>query len=302
MQFNMATVSAAPTSEAQRLMMMSVDKIVASRNRRGGVSLHRNLLVAGVLFRARDSLLAAQKTASTISAPVTSDTTDTTSGTPPSTRSTGNASTSDQGSSSSVTSSTASSKSEVQASESSGSRSEDRTRNPEAGAANDVITPMDVSVCDGKENVPPSTCTQTQLSKTSNETDLKSSADASTYQTSRKRCHSVTSSSTSDPVDRKLIKMADTVESQVQSRKRSTSCSVAKVTVPKSSSSPSSCRQTNQSPVINSVPVVYLNRIDSAAFARATSSTTSTAVPPYCAPSSGLGVIDIRPVYVVQVV
>lgn len=35
-------------------MNLSLTKIVSSRSRRGGVSLHRNLLVASVLFRARD--------------------------------------------------------------------------------------------------------------------------------------------------------------------------------------------------------------------------------------------------------
>lgn len=41
-------------SEAQRIMNVSLTKIVSSRSRRGGVSLHRNLLVASVLFKARD--------------------------------------------------------------------------------------------------------------------------------------------------------------------------------------------------------------------------------------------------------
>jgi len=45
-------------SEAQVIMTLSMKKIVESRNRRGGASLHRNLLVAGVLFKARDVLLA----------------------------------------------------------------------------------------------------------------------------------------------------------------------------------------------------------------------------------------------------
>ena len=44
-------------SEAQMIMTLSMKKIVESRNRRGGASLHRNLLVAGVLFKARDMLL-----------------------------------------------------------------------------------------------------------------------------------------------------------------------------------------------------------------------------------------------------
>jgi len=41
------------------IMTLSMRKIVESRCRRGGASLHRNLLVAGVLFKARDVLLAA---------------------------------------------------------------------------------------------------------------------------------------------------------------------------------------------------------------------------------------------------
>lgn len=39
------------------IMTLSMKKIVESRGRRGGASLHRNLLVAGVLFKARDVLL-----------------------------------------------------------------------------------------------------------------------------------------------------------------------------------------------------------------------------------------------------
>lgn len=41
-------------SEAQRIMNVSLTKIMSSRSRKGGVSLHRNLLVASVLFKARD--------------------------------------------------------------------------------------------------------------------------------------------------------------------------------------------------------------------------------------------------------
>jgi len=44
--------------DAQMIMTLSMKKIVESRNRRGGASLRRNLLVAGVLFKARDALLA----------------------------------------------------------------------------------------------------------------------------------------------------------------------------------------------------------------------------------------------------
>lgn len=51
----MATLMAA---DAQRIMTVSLKKIVESRTRRGGVCLHRNLLIAGVLFKARDVLLA----------------------------------------------------------------------------------------------------------------------------------------------------------------------------------------------------------------------------------------------------
>jgi hypothetical protein len=44
----------AVSSEAQRIIGLSLNKIVASRSRRGGISLHRNLLVASVLLKARD--------------------------------------------------------------------------------------------------------------------------------------------------------------------------------------------------------------------------------------------------------
>jgi len=47
-------------SEAQMIMTLSMKKIVESRGRRGGASLRRNLLVAGVLFKARDVLLTAE--------------------------------------------------------------------------------------------------------------------------------------------------------------------------------------------------------------------------------------------------
>jgi len=54
------------------IMTLSMKKIVQSRSRRGGASLHRNLLVAGVLFKARDVLLAesAEKPASPTRPPV----------------------------------------------------------------------------------------------------------------------------------------------------------------------------------------------------------------------------------------
>ena len=44
-------------AEAQRIMTLSLGKIVASRSRKGGISLHRNLLVASVLFKARDAYI-----------------------------------------------------------------------------------------------------------------------------------------------------------------------------------------------------------------------------------------------------
>jgi hypothetical protein len=45
-------------SEAQRLIGLSLNKIISSRTRRGGISLHRNLLVASVLLKARDVYVA----------------------------------------------------------------------------------------------------------------------------------------------------------------------------------------------------------------------------------------------------
>jgi len=51
----MATVLAL---EAQRIMTLSLNKIVSSRGKKGGVNLHRNLLIAGVLFKARDTFVA----------------------------------------------------------------------------------------------------------------------------------------------------------------------------------------------------------------------------------------------------
>lgn len=45
-------------SEVQHIIALSLNKIMASRSRRGGVSLHRNLLVASVLLRAKDAYIA----------------------------------------------------------------------------------------------------------------------------------------------------------------------------------------------------------------------------------------------------
>lgn len=45
-------------SEVQHIITLSLNKIMASRSRRGGVSLHRNLLVASVLLRAKDAYIA----------------------------------------------------------------------------------------------------------------------------------------------------------------------------------------------------------------------------------------------------
>jgi len=44
-------------TEAQRLISVSLTKIAASRQQRGGISLHRNLLVASVLYKARALLI-----------------------------------------------------------------------------------------------------------------------------------------------------------------------------------------------------------------------------------------------------
>jgi len=46
------------TTEVQRIIALSLNKIVSSRSRRGGISLHRNLLVASVLLRAKDAYIA----------------------------------------------------------------------------------------------------------------------------------------------------------------------------------------------------------------------------------------------------
>lgn len=65
--------------EAQRLVTVSLTKIAASRQQRGGASLHRNLLVASVLYKARAMLLMENyrsqscKAPLYVSAPVSSD-------------------------------------------------------------------------------------------------------------------------------------------------------------------------------------------------------------------------------------
>jgi len=43
--------------EAQRLIAVSLGKIAASRGQRGGINLHKNLLVAGVLYKARTAYM-----------------------------------------------------------------------------------------------------------------------------------------------------------------------------------------------------------------------------------------------------
>lgn len=45
-------------SEAQHIVNISLKKILASRSRRGGIDLHRNLLLASVLLKARDACVA----------------------------------------------------------------------------------------------------------------------------------------------------------------------------------------------------------------------------------------------------
>lgn len=45
-------------SEAQHIVNISLKKILASRSRRGGIDLHRNLLLASVLLKARDACIA----------------------------------------------------------------------------------------------------------------------------------------------------------------------------------------------------------------------------------------------------
>lgn len=45
-------------TDVQKIISLSLNKIMASRSRRGGISLHRNLLVAGVLLRAKDAYIA----------------------------------------------------------------------------------------------------------------------------------------------------------------------------------------------------------------------------------------------------
>lgn len=50
----------ASSSEAQNVVNLSLKKILASRNKRGGIDLHRNLLLASVLFKARDACIEAR--------------------------------------------------------------------------------------------------------------------------------------------------------------------------------------------------------------------------------------------------
>ena len=45
------------TTEAQRLIALSLGKIAMSRQQRGGINLHKNLLVASVLHKARTTYM-----------------------------------------------------------------------------------------------------------------------------------------------------------------------------------------------------------------------------------------------------
>lgn len=288
--------SAVPASEAQRIMMLSVDKIVASRNRRGGVSLHRNLLVAGVLFRARDALLAAKS--GTVFTSAKSE--NATSGTTSSVRSAGNAMLTEQKSSSFSSSTTSTSKSTAQSTECCGNRStpQGTTLQQEAGQANDDV-PMGVSISDSKENVPPLPSSSAKLDS------LNAYADLSAHQPSRKRSYPVSTSPpiTGDPVERKLVKTTESTEMDKLSRKRWASCKFNKIMAQTSFSSAAG-RQTNSNwSTVNAdhVPIVYASRVEMNAAACRTPTIGST-ISPHCGSSSGLGITNVSPACVVQVV
>lgn len=191
----------ASTTEAQRLLTLSVSKIISSRTQRGGVSLHRNLLVAGVLFRARDFLVASQLSCS---APPPSSS----SSTP--TESAGVDERQQMETSQSVTSSTPavpgslppqSSSATVTSSTSTPSTSSSSSSSTPTIASNSASTPAaENSPCDsatsrGKENIPP---------VQDDEFDLPMSDSDNVTSVSRKRKHC--SASVVECSDSKLTK------------------------------------------------------------------------------------------------
>lgn len=291
-------------AEAQRLMALSVNKIIASRSRRCGISLHRNLLVAGVLFRARDALLAAGKMNASLSASSTSP-----SPSAPETQrdQADEASDDDDAGRSTSSPSASASSAEVSVphqsqqptthSESAADSNPDEPSSTRA-AADDCT--MDVDVV-GKENVPPTPAAvqptaTAEFSKPAADAEECSAIDNGLEQhvvavARKRRCSE--SRTASCPIVSKSAKTTGSSSSNLapsaaDSRTRSSSvpaCSShasPKRVVDASKSSPSGTRTA----VVN--PVVYLNRVDVT----------------FCStPNIGGGFMgSCRPVLVVQVV
>jgi hypothetical protein len=314
-----ASVSALPSgassmaAEAQRLMALSVNKIVASRSRRGGISLHRNLLVAGVLFRARDALLAAGKMPSlSSSSSSSSQSTSPSSGSssaPEKQRQQPDQAAEDSSRSSSLSSGPASSSTEASAmhqsqsdAHSESSASETGTFQGQESSPNTNDDAMDVDIV-GKENVPPPTPAVVQptvtaeFSKPAAETDDAKEYDDGLKQraVSAARKRHCSEMSTACPIVKKSTKTCSspsstsTSSSAADSRNRSSSVPscTSRVSSKRVAVSPKSSSSSGRSTAAVS-PVVYLNRVDVA----------------FCStPGIGGGIIgSIRPVLVVQVV
>lgn len=285
-------------AEAQRLMAMSINKIVASRNRRGGVSLHRNLLVAGVLFRARDALLATGKMPSLSSSSVESSG----SSPPPETPSQNTDEASNDNTNSPSTSFSESPSPQSRSSPCSGSTAGTSSCHDEPSVVDSQNHQhVDEVEVVGKENVPPMQTTSSSTNDCSKRVDTERSAtfDHDSNQPpsgNRKRRHSDSSTQSCSATAVKSSRTnastssgtSSTSSSDVQTRSSSMSAchtsvqSNAAVAVP---SKPSyACRSDCRDSTVS--PVVYLNRIDVA----------------FCS-SSGVNVTGmVRPVLVVQVV
>lgn len=284
-------------------MALSVNKIVASRSRRGGISLHRNLLVAGVLFRARDALLAVGKMPS-LSSSSSSSPSSGSPAAPEKQRPQPDQMAEDRNCNTVPSASAPNTEMPMQQSQ---PEAHSESAAPEIGAfqGQESATTdaesncMDIEVV-GKENVPPSASASTQpptvtpnFSKA--EVEEAKACDENLKQNARKRRCSE-SSTTSCPIANKSAKTCTSSSPSstsvpsvvaVDSRTRSSS-------VPACNGRPSSSRVASNLPKTTSAsvgsssvafgPVVYLNRVDVA----------------LCSTPSIMG--SVRPVLVVQVV
>ena len=142
--------------ESQRLIAVSLGKIAASRGQRGGINLHKNLLVATVLHKARTAYMI-QHFAKQRAAQSTTDTTTTTT-TTESVEMKEQPSNVSQPSSSSSSPVTAAAPTFPPSPPSAAPRAASVAPTPETGSAapgGADVSPVQVAECDDKENTPP---------------------------------------------------------------------------------------------------------------------------------------------------